>query len=59
MYFYDMDLKLIRKAARISIKDTGLNSRTVKKIESGDDSVSVANLKKYLESVGLKIIFTI
>lgn len=54
-----MRLKEIRKSAKVSVKDTGLNARTVAKIESGSEFVSVKNLKIYLESIGLTLTISI
>lgn len=54
-----MVLKQIRKAAKVTIKDTGLNARTVAKIESGKESVSVKIMRQYLESIGLKLTYSL
>ncbi len=54
-----MDLKAIRKAKKVSVEKTGLNARTVSKIESGSDQVSVKNLKIYLESIDLTLTYSI
>jgi len=59
MYYCAMNLKELRKSAKISVKQTGLNARTVKKIETGNDSVSVKSLKIYLDSIGLKLNYSI
>jgi len=54
-----MELKRIRKAAKVTVKDTGLNARTVAKIESGNESVSVKNLRKYLTAIGIKLTYSL
>ncbi len=50
-----MDLKTIRKAKKVTIEKIGLNSRTVKAIEEGQETMSVKALKQYLNAIGLNI----
>ena len=54
-----MDFKAYRKAQKIRIKQTGLNTRTVNKIESGNEDVTIKSFKQYLEAINVKLIYTV
>ncbi len=54
-----MQLKDIRKAAKVKVKDIKLDSRTIRKIESGDETVSVHILNVYLKAIGLTLTYSI
>ena len=60
MYFVHMNnFKTLRKAQGISIKSTGLNARTVNRIESGSEKVTVEHLRRYLEAIGLRLCYCV
>lgn len=54
-----MQLKQIRKAAKVKVQDIKLDRRTIAKIESGDETVSVKSLRIYLDAIGMKLTYSI
>lgn len=54
-----MDLKTVRQAAKVKVKDIKLDRRTVAKIEAGDMSVTASNYLVYLTAIGLDLTYSL
>lgn len=55
-YFVVMNqYKAIRKGQKIGVIGTGLDARTVRKIESGSEKISVEKMRVYLAAIGLRL----
>ena len=54
-----MELKEIRKAAKVKVQDIKLDQRTIQKIEKGSINISVQALTIYLDSIGMKLTYSI
>lgn len=55
----DIQLREIRRARKIKIKEMPLDYRTIRKIESGSEEITVKSLKTYLNAVGLNLTYSL